>query len=84
MSEQIYEQARQAALELCETAGLQKGDLLLSVAGVQVNSFAEMLEEIGRHAPGDHVDISYYRNGKTHATTVTLTNAQGTTAVIRR
>ena len=65
-------------------AGLQKGDLLLSIAGVQVNSFAEMMEEVGRHAPGDHVDITYYRNGKTHATTVTLTNAQGTTAVIRR
>ena len=65
-------------------AGLQKGDLLLSIAGVQVNSFAEMMEEVGRHAPGDHVDITYYRNGKTHATTVTLTNAQGTTAAIRR
>ena len=63
---------------------VQKGDLLLSIAGVQVNSFAEMMEEVGRHAPGDHVDITYYRNGKTHATTVTLTNAQGTTAVIRR
>ena len=29
MSEQIYEQARQAALELCETAGLQKGDIMV-------------------------------------------------------
>ena len=65
-------------------AGLQKGDLLLSLAGVQVNSFAEMMEEIGRHAPGDHVDVRYYRNGKTHATTVTLTNAQGTTEIVRR
>ena len=29
MSEQIYEQARQAALELCETAALQKGDIMV-------------------------------------------------------
>ena len=76
--------ARVVADGAASRAGLQKGDLLLSVAGVQVNSFAEMMEEIGRHAPGDHVDISYYRNGKTHATTVTLTNAQGTTEIVRR
>lgn len=76
--------ARVVADGAAAKAGLQKGDLLLSIAGVQVNSFAEMMEEIGRHAPGDHVDISYYRNGKTHSTTVTLTNAQGTTEIVRR
>lgn len=76
--------ARVVADGAAAKAGLQKGDLLLTVAGVQVNSFAEMMEEIGRHAPGDHVDISYYRNGKTHATTVTLTNAQGNTDIVRR
>ena len=67
-----------------DRAGLKQGDLLLKVAGVEVNSFAEMMEEVGRHAPGDLVDVTYYRNGKTHSTTVTLQNSQGTTAVIRR
>jgi len=67
-----------------DKAGLRQGDLLLTVAGAPVNSFAEMMEEIGRHAPGDLVDVTYYRDGKTRSTTVTLQNAQGTTAVIRR
>ena len=67
-----------------DKAGLRQGDLLLSVAGAPVNSFAEMMEEIGRHAPGDLVDITYYRDGKTRSTTATLQNAQGTTAVIRK
>ena len=43
-----------------------------------------MMEEIGRHAPGDLVDVTFYRDGKTRSTTVTLQNAQGTTSVIRR
>ncbi|MCQ2294191.1 MAG: trypsin-like peptidase domain-containing protein [Bacteroidales bacterium] len=67
-----------------EKAGLLKGDLLLTVAGVEVNSFAEMMQEIGRFTPGDRVPVSYYRDGKTHSTTVTLQNAQGTTEIIRK
>ena len=62
-----------------DKAGLRNGDLLLSVAGVSVNSFAEMMEELGRFNPGDHVDISYYRDGKTHSATATLQNSKGTT-----
>lgn len=60
-------------------AGMMKGDLLLSIAGNEVNSFAEMMEELGRFTPGDLVNITYYRDGKSHATTVTLQNGQGTT-----
>lgn len=66
-----------------DQAGLKKGDLLLSVAGVQVNSFAEMMQELGRFAPGDHVDVSYYRDGRTYGATVTLQNSQGTTEIIK-
>ena len=62
-----------------DNAGLRNGDLLLSVAGVTVNSFAEMMEELGRFTPGDHVDITYYRDGKTHSATATLQNSKGTT-----
>lgn len=76
--------ARVAPEGAADKAGLKQGDLLLSVAGVQVNSFAEMMEEIGRHAPGDLVNVTYYRNGKTQSTTVTLQNVQGTTSVIRK
>jgi S1-C subfamily serine protease len=51
---------------------------------VEVNSFAEMMQELGRFAPGDHVSVTYYRNGKTHSATVTLQNSQGTTDLIKR
>ncbi|MBQ6069615.1 MAG: trypsin-like peptidase domain-containing protein [Bacteroidales bacterium] len=62
-----------------DKAGLRNGDLLLSVAGVAVNSYAQMMEELGRFNPGDHVDITYYRDGRTHSVTVTLQNSKGTT-----
>jgi len=67
-----------------DKAGIKDGDLLLSVSGVSVNSFAEMMQELGRFAPGDLVNVSYYRNGKTHTTTVTLQNSQGNTEIIKR
>ncbi len=67
-----------------DKAGLREGDLLLTVSGVQVNSFAEMMQELGRFAPGDLVNVTYYRNGKTHSATVTLQNSHGTTEIIKR
>lgn len=66
-----------------DKAGLKRGDLLLSINYTEVNSFAEMMQELGRFAPGDHVRVTYYREGKTHAATVTLQNSQGTTEIIR-
>ncbi len=65
-------------------AGIKEGDLLLSISGVQINSFSEMMQELGRFAPGDLVNITYYRHGKTHSATVTLQNSQGTTEIIKR
>ncbi len=67
-----------------DKAGLREGDLLLTISGVQINSFAEMMQELGRFAPGDLVNVTYYRNGKTHSATVTLQNSHGTTEIIKR
>lgn len=75
--------ARVVAEGAAAKAGLLPGDLLLTIAGVQVNSFAEMMEELGRHTPGDMVDVTYYRNGSTHSTTVRLQNSQGTTSIVK-
>lgn len=76
--------ARVSAGTAADKAGLKPGDLLLAVAGVPVNSYAEMMEEVGRYNPGDHVDVTYYRSGATHSATVTLQNSQGTTGILRR
>lgn len=64
--------------------GLQEGDLLIAIGDTPVNSYAEMMEEIGRYTPGDRVVVTYLRNKQLHTTTLTLQNAQGTTSLIRK
>jgi serine protease Do len=53
-------------------AGLQAGDIIQKIDGVQVTSSAEFSERIARHHPGDKVALSYLRMGKTADISVTL------------
>ncbi|MES2389460.1 MAG: trypsin-like peptidase domain-containing protein [Bacteroidota bacterium] len=65
-------------------AGLEKGDIILKIDGLPVNSKANFDEELYYRNPGDVLRITYRRNNKVAETTVTLTNREGTTGVIRR
>ncbi|MBP3763724.1 MAG: trypsin-like peptidase domain-containing protein [Bacteroidales bacterium] len=67
-----------------ERAGMQVGDIVLRIAGVEVNTFAEMMEELGRFNPGDKVEVDYERGGRTYTVEATLLNSQGNTQIIRR
>ncbi|MGV3504780.1 MAG: trypsin-like peptidase domain-containing protein [Adhaeribacter sp.] len=53
-------------------AGLKAGDVIQEMDGVPLSSSAEFSERIGRHRPGDKVELSYLRNGKQNKTSVTL------------
>ena len=65
-------------------AGLRSGDVLLTINGVEINSFAQMMEELGRYSPGDLVSLTYLRGGKEIGTQAQLLNSRGTTEVIHR
>ncbi|MGX8712254.1 MAG: S1C family serine protease [bacterium] len=67
-----------------DNAGIRQGDIILRVAGKEVNTFAEMMEELGLFSPGDKVEVDYERNGHTQTVEVTLLNSNGTTQIIRR
>ena len=67
-----------------DRAGIRQGDIILRIAGVEVNTFAEMMEELGRFNPGDKVEVDYERNGRTLTVEATLLNSQGNTQIIRR
>ena len=73
-------------IEKCaaERAGIHQGDIILRVAGKEVNTFAEMMEELGLFSPGDEVEVDYERNGHTNTVKATLLNSQGNTQIIRR
>ncbi|MEM7574933.1 MAG: trypsin-like peptidase domain-containing protein [Bacteroidota bacterium] len=50
---------RQGAAEL---AGLREGDILLSINDADINSPAELQEQLSRYRPGEQVTVSYIRN----------------------
>ena len=67
-----------------DRAGIRQGDIVLRVAGKEVNTFAEMMEELGLFSPGDEVEVDYERNGHTETVKAKLLNSKGTTDVIRK
>ncbi|MDX5435645.1 MAG: trypsin-like peptidase domain-containing protein, partial [Pontibacter sp.] len=55
-----------------EEAGLKEGDIVQGIDGVRVTSSAELSERIARHHPGDKVELTYQRDGKSRSTVVEL------------
>ncbi|MBR4738928.1 MAG: trypsin-like peptidase domain-containing protein [Bacteroidales bacterium] len=66
-----------------DRAGIRQGDIILRVAGKEVNTFAEMMEELGLFSPGDEVEVDYVRDGRANTVKATLLNSQGNTQIIR-
>lgn len=53
-------------------AGLNKGDVILKVAGTETNSVAELRAAIDAQAVGASVDVVFLRNGQQQTVTVVL------------
>jgi uncharacterized damage-inducible protein DinB len=53
-------------------AGLQVGDVLTRIAGLEVNSCAELLQTLGQHKAGEKLEFVYQRGSEKLTTTVTL------------
>lgn len=62
-----------------EKAGLKKGDVITAIDGQELHESTALIEQIGRHRPGDKVELSYLRNGKPRTAQVVLKNANGNT-----
>jgi Do/DeqQ family serine protease len=66
-----------------KAAGLRRGDFITQVGGMAVHTEPELLEQIARYKPGDHIAISYKRGGADYNATVELKNSAGTTGIVR-
>jgi putative serine protease PepD len=53
-------------------AGLQKGDVITKVDDQVIDGSESLVATIRGHRPGDKVELTYLRDGKTHTVTATL------------
>ncbi len=64
-------------------AGIEKGDLITKLNGIEINSGAELVGQIAIFRPGDKIKITYKRNGSEYDVPVTLMNSSGTMDVVK-
>ena len=67
-----------------EAAGIKEGDVIISVADVAVNTTSELTEQLGRHRPGDKINIELIRGEKKKTIAVILRGADNTTAANKK
>ncbi len=65
-------------------AGIEIGDIILSVDGMEVNSLAQLLEIVAQHNPGHHLSVNVSRHGSLKVFDVELRSETGSTNVLSR
>jgi len=65
-------------------AGIKPGDVIVKVDQTPVIKSADLLEKIGRHRPGDNVDVIVNRKGKEFTYSVTLANQKGLKKLVEK
>lgn len=63
-------------------AGIRENDVILKFDGVDVNTVADLQEQVSQHRPGDKGTITYFRNGKENTVPIILKNQAGNTSVV--
>ena len=58
-----------------EAAGLRKGDVLVSIGGVNTPTMASVQEKVNNYHPGDTADVTIIRDGKVKTVKVTFLGA---------
>ncbi len=64
-----------------EEAGLERGDVIIKVNGIEVTSSPELQEQVGLFRPGEKVAVVFLRAGKLKSTEVILKNSANTTSL---
>jgi len=65
-------------------AGIKVGDVIVSIDGSKVNTTPELQEIVGKHKPGDVIQVKVNRDGTESTISVTLTGQNGTTSTVSK
>lgn len=66
-----------------DDAGIKRGDVIVGINGLPVNSVSELQELVARNRPGDKVEVSFIRSGEQMETNALLQNISGNTDIIQ-
>lgn len=66
-----------------DKAGIKRGDIIKKVNGNEIKHKGYIEEIIGNSSPGDILNVSVERAGKQLTKTITLTNKEGTTELLK-
>ena len=64
-------------------AGLEKGDIITGIDGINITSSSKLQELISLHHPGDKIIVTISRNGKIKDIEVVLKNQNGDTSITK-
>lgn len=64
-------------------AGLREGDVVTKIDEMPIRSTTSLIEYIGRHRPGDKVNVTVNRKGKEVTIPVVLKNKEGNTTTVK-
>lgn len=64
-------------------AGIEKGDVIVSVNGVKIKSSNALQEQISKYRPGDKVTVKVNRKGSEKSFNVELKNSSGSTKLVK-
>ncbi|MDA3927507.1 MAG: Do family serine endopeptidase [Prolixibacteraceae bacterium] len=64
-------------------AGIEKGDVVIAIDNIPVNTSSELQEQIGKHRPGDKIEVLIKRKNKEKLFVTTLRNTRGGTGIIK-
>lgn len=67
-----------------EEAGLMEGDIILEINKTTVANVAELQDLVARNRPGDKIDVTYKRNGKTKTVTAKLKNLDNEVKIVKK
>ena len=65
-------------------AGIKVGDVITHINKTEIKNFPALQAELALHTPGEKVQVTVDRDGKTKTFTVTLKNAQGNTEKVAK
>jgi Do/DeqQ family serine protease len=64
-----------------EKAGIKPGSILTKIGDNEINSGSELLEKVGMHRPGDKIQVTAVKDGKSKTYDVVLTDLYGNTSI---